>query len=337
MVVMKKNLSNKDMKRIVHEITCKELKEECENVYPITYHEYFNELEDNVKLKISDMIIQNVEGYNQKGNIVIFLDKISKIKGTVTWKIFRLAENTYHEIRHTQQQKYTPYSYEGFLRDIDNFLSAIKKDIYYSNYNSFSYEIGANLYGVQQARKYIQKYFPEEYTEIIEKIKLKEEKYTYDYIMYDASFNINRFIIVLRNNINIVQEYSIKKISPILDIFLNDDLTFKSLKQIMTNDRYKEVDIRIVSAILSSQLFYGNIEIEELSAEELELLDNALKYTNKIYQNQSIKLEEALSKRIIDSRTYYYEQRNILKKLQPLAEKENLLRLQEQKTKKITR
>lgn len=337
MIVMLKKLSNENMKKIVHEIMDKELKKGSEKVYPVTYHEYFNELEDSVKLKVSDKIIHNVEGYNYKGNIVIFLDKISRIRGTFSWKIFLLVENTYHEIRHTIQKKYDPYSYEGFLRDIDNVFSIIKRDEYYLNYNSFSSELGANLYGIQKAKKYIEKHFPEEYPKIIKKIELKEEKYKYDYMMYDTSYNIDRFIIELRNKLDFTRKYPLKKICPILDIFMNSNYTYKKLRQIINNSKFKELDKKIIFSILSCTSFYESIDIEELSQEELQLLHTALKYTYKIYQNQSIQLEEVLSKKIIDNRAYYYNQKNILKKLKLLAEKESLLISQNQKINIINR
>lgn len=330
---MMKNFSNEDMKTMVHEITNAELKGSNEKVYPVTYCEYFNELDESVKLKISDNIIHKVDGYNHRGNIVIFLDKISDIKGMLAWKIFRLAENTYHEVRHSVQKKFDLYSYDGFLSAIDDAINVMNPNTYYSNYSSFSYEIGANLYGVEKAKEYMKKHFPEYYQKIIKKIEEKKEKYKYDYMIYDASFNVDRFINELRKNPDIVKKYSIQKISPVLDIFLNANLSFKNIKQITSNTKFKELDKKIVYAVLSSQLFYENIAIEELSKDELDLLQSALRYTHKIYQNQSIRLEDALNKKIIDKRKYYYDQRTILNKLKPLAEKENLIMLQKEKTK----
>ena len=328
-----KSLNTENMKKIVHEIADKELKGNSEKVYPVTYNEYFNELEDSVKLKISDTIIRNVDGYNHKGNIVVFLDKISEKKSTIAWKIFCLVENTYHEVRHTIQKKFDSYNYDGFLGNIDNVLSILKTDTYYSDYNSFSYELGANLYGVQKAKEYMQTKFPNHYKKISKKIELKEEKYKYDYMMYDASHNVNRLIIELQHVPNIKSKKSVKEISSVLDIFMNSNFTFKRLTEIKSDPRFKSLDKRIIYAILSSPSFYNDIAIEELSKEELELLYKSLNYTHRTYQNQSAYLEYALNKKIINNRTYYYNQRSILNKLKPVAEKENLIKLYQEQNK----
>lgn len=329
---MMKNLSIEEMKKIVYEITDGELKGHKVTVYPVTYNEYLNELSNDIKFKLSDGIIRNIEGYNYKGDIFIFLDKIYKCRDSLIWKIFSLAEITYHEVRHTIQSEFDPYSYNGFLRDIDTILRNITPEYYYSNYNSFSYEVGANIYSIQKAKEYIQKKFPSLYKKDVKKIELQEEKCMYHYMIYDAAENMDRFIKAIRKSSDIANKHSLKELCPVLDIFMNSNWTFKNLNEIINHNKFQELDERIVSAIFSCKSFLESINMEQLSNEEIELIHNALNYTNKIYQNQSKSAEQALNRKIIDKRTYLETQSTILNKVKYIAEKNNLI--MSRKTKK---
>ncbi len=86
-------------------------------------------------------------------DIVIFLNRIDKIEKVDN--IFQLARTCYHEVRHSIQQNFDNYSYEGFLRNID--LLRTNKIYYQVEHDSFSFEIGANLYGISKAKEYIKK------------------------------------------------------------------------------------------------------------------------------------------------------------------------------------
>lgn len=329
---MKKNINIQDLKKPIYEIMKEELAGYNVNVYPVTYYEYFNELSSDIKLKLPETIIRNIDGYNDhKGNIVIFLERIYEYKGSLEWKLFCLLENVYHEARHVTQSEFNSYSYDGFVRDMDSAFRNINEEAYYTDYKNFSYEIGANLYGVKKAKEYLQKKFPSIYKKIEKKIALQEDKYNYNYMMYDASKNVGRFVREIRENPNITNTHSIKELCPVLDIFMNSNLTFKSLNEIMKNTKFKELDIKVISAIISCKSFYESINIENLSKEELDLLNNVLNYTHKIYQNQTLYLENALNKKIIDKKTYYYTQRSILNRLKPLAEKEQSIMLMKEK------
>lgn len=332
-----KNLSIEDRKKIVYEIINGNLKKYNINIYPVTYQEYFNELSEDVKLNLHDRVIYNLHGYTHNENVVIFIDNAKYYSDSLAWGIFHLISSTYHEAKHVIQKKMNSYSYDGFIREVDRAVQIIDKDDYFSNYYSSFCEIEADIYGTQNAKQYMQQKYPVLYKKIHRKIDKQEVKQNYDYIMYDTMYIVNRFIKLIKSNVEFTDKNPIKEVCPALDIFLNENREFKILNEIIENNKFKELDSKIVYSVLSSDSFFESINIEELSNEELEMILNALKYKHKTYQKQSMFVEESLSKKVIDKRIYYYDQRNILNQLKTISEKEKLIMLQIEKKHKIVR
>lgn len=317
-------LSMEDIKRISHEIIEEELGQAGIklNVFPLTFVEYYSSYVFNKKTNlIKKMSLSTLPliagGFNDlKGNTVIFLDRINKIE-KIEHKIFRLAQVCYHEARHSIQQKFDSYSYDGFLRDIDHFL---KTNIDYTlEHDKYSFEIGANLYGVKKAKEYLETRYPALYEKHKDEIEKLEKSYQFDYMTYDASDNIERTIQMLkltdkvRNN-KLIRGKKLKDISPVLEIFLNEDASFKHFSEIIQNDKFKELDKKIVYAVLSSKSFLEQINMNQLSFEELELVNEALQYTSTLYKNQSQLIEQSLSEKNITYLEYLKSQKSLIKK-----------------------
>ena len=111
--------------------------------------------------------------------------------------------------------------------------------------------------------------------------------------MYDASNPVDMFLKCSKIISKIKQATSISKLgfekiekSPALDIFLNEDSSFKNIKEIMNNEKFYEIDKRIIYAFFSSQTFLESIDFDNVEVEELSIVKKALEYTNNIYKNQ---------------------------------------------------
>lgn len=280
-------LSVEKMKEIANSI----IKEELEkngievNILPVTNEEYCDYLISNSNSNFLSKLLTLIYagGYNDKnGNIVVFLDYISKLKN-IDDKIFRLANVCYHEARHSKQLVIDDYSYDKFLRNVDENKKG--KD-YLLNHDKFSFEIGANLYGVRKAKEYLKNNNPELYEKAKDKIEKREKRYMYDYMTYDASYSIEKIIDLFEIRDLFSCGRKLEDISPVFEIFLNKDASFKNINEIVENEKFKTLDKRIVYAFFSSKQFLKQIDIEQLSIEELELVNESLKYTKDLYEMQ---------------------------------------------------
>ena len=301
---MKNKLSYKEMKKIVREIY-EEEKEKYDldvNVCPITIIEYYSSdiFTKTLKITKDPLITATIPffagGYNDTSKeniIVVFLSHIKKIK-KLEKKIFTLAEFCYHELRHQEQKQFDKFSYEGFFGNIDAVLAWDSTLDYLIEHSKYSFEIGAYRYSIQKAKEYLKKNYPELYEQEKEYIEEYEKKYDFYYKTYDAAETIDRLIKALHRKKKYIEknqgtektENYEKNVLPILMIFFNDDLTPKKISDIINNQEFNKLDRKIIYAFLSSKTFLENICYEELNEEELILLEEALKYTNTIYQEQ---------------------------------------------------
>lgn len=312
-----------DMKKISHEIIDGELEQNgiTHDVFPLTFVEYYGDYIFNKKFRLTKMAVYSAipliaGGFNNlEGNIVIFLNRIDKIE-KIENKIFKLAQVCYHEARHSIQQKFDDYSYEGFLRDIDTFLST--KVSYILKHDKYYFEIDANLYGVIKAKEYLKNRYPNLYEKYKDKIEIRENQYRFDYMTYDASDNVERTIQMLKTmntvNFNGSEERKIRNVSPVLEVFLNDDASFKKISEIVQNDKFRKLDKRIIYAFLSSKSFLEQINMDQLSLDELEIINESLHYTSTLYKKQSSKIEQVLRERDITYLEYLKSQKSLIKK-----------------------
>ena len=303
---MGERLDIKKMKEIAHDIIDEESRNNniSVNVFPLTFVEYREGFEQRKgrKFKLCDAL-KYIEsrGYYEgnTSNLYVCLENLGYLLKLDNE--FKLAEACYHEFWHRVQDNFDVYSYDGFLRDIDNCIKKINLSDYMLNHDSYSFEIGANMYAVSKAKEYIQKKYSQLYEELKDYIDRLEQKHTIDYLSYDASDTVERFIQRVKDrkkrDRNVGQKSDngkIKKVEvpPVLDIFLDDNQDFKKVSEIISNGKFKLLDQRIVSAMFSCRTFLDGLDMESLSLEELEVVSNALEYTNNVYKNQVNSLDK---------------------------------------------
>lgn len=263
----------------------------------------------------------HAKGSKQDQNsILIFLHgRIKKVSRT----LYHIINTTYHEIWHEIQTTFEKYSYNGFTYDIDTLLRLQSNNDYLIEHAKYSFEIGAHLYATEKTKEYLQKNYPEIYEQEKEYIEAEIQKNKFYYMTYDLTDNIELMIntlkLFLRKEAKKNTEKddgpdeisNLEEISPIIPIFLNKDLSFKKISEIMSHEKYKELDKRIVYAFLTSKTFLETINLDTLSDEELNLFYEALNYTNTVYLNQ---IQQLRQEKNINLKAFLQQEKNILKK-----------------------
>ena len=316
------------MKKIAHEIIDSEVKKYNMkmDVFPVTFVEYCKDKIFNQKYSLQRKVNLVKEARNNYGfntiysDIFVFLStinshtlkKLGKNNGS---NILQLVVTCFHEARHTAQIRFNKFSYEGFLRDLENTIRAFLPEDYESNHDKYSFEIGANLYGVAEAKKYLQKNYPEIYENNKNTLEWRESFYRYDYLTYDAVNTVDRFFDILKR----------KNVSPLstrimaLRLFFNEDESLRKIEDIIykmnNNPCYVHLDKKVVYVFMSSRYFLQNTNISELSIQELDLLKESLEYTNQVYQNQEKVIEKAYNNKIINKLKFLKNQKSLVEKL----------------------
>ena len=237
-------------------------------------------------------------------------------KGMITKDLFQVIKTCYHEARHSVQQTFDRYSYDRFLYDIEKFYSKTDANRDYTeNHDEYSFEIGANLYGVEMAREYLKKNYPKTYEREKRIIEAIETRYKSDYMLYNPSYTIDRVIPRIRRinpfgDNEIVKYDFIKDTSPVLSIFLNGDGSFKRPSEVLTNEKYQNLDKRIVYAFFSSELFLKELgNIKDLTPEEVSILNKSMDYTNEVCRVQMRYYNDEIN--AMDEPSNYFERQKM--------------------------
>ena len=304
-------------KNMIHEIIDEESKKENldVNVFPVTFIQYFKDcifksnfsLQEKKELAFSCI---NASGMNYKDNIMIFLN------GRIIRKehsLFEILTTVYHELRHSMQTRMSEYGYECFLYSIEDYLrlGTCGTIDYRNNHDVYSYEIGANLYGVGRAKEFLQTRYPEIYAKEEDYIRLCEKKCLFSYYMYDASTVFDIAVPIIRAQMKKGNSNSIIK-------FFNEDGSFKSVECLLDDPWFCDLDDRIVSAVVSSMHFLSELNFEELSSYELEFISEMLDYANNIYDNQNNFLDKKFNDGELNEKTYKFIKSSLLKKIEIL-------------------
>ena len=317
------NLGLDEMKKIAHQIIQSE--EEKYNIkiktFPITFIEYYKDYVFQKKFNLALTPLYAVGFNDLKGNTVIFLNRINKIE-KIEGRLFRLLQVCFHEARHSEQQQFNEYSYEGFFNEIDHYIKIATMGIdYILEHDNYSFEIGANLYGVSRAKEYLKENYPNLYEKDKEEIDTLERRYQYDYLMYDASFTLDRFLSIA-NQLNKIAKLDKKNkvtkeatISPVLDIFFNGPAEVKKVKEIIEHEKFETLDKRIIYAFFSTKTFLDSVDFDKLDEKEFNIIREAIEYTNHVYKNQERITEEAKNNNTISNLQYLKEQKSIIKKI----------------------
>ena len=277
------------MKDIVYDIFDKENIGD-NKIFPITFREYYNNYYYDNKLLL--LINNSINGYNDlDGNIFIFLDRFNKLLNR-DYNFICFLETCYHEIRHSKQLLMNSYSYDKFLIDMDLYVKNIglfNKYKYLFCHNSYSFEIGANIYGIEKAIEYLKDNYCDIYYNNKNYIDKRELYYKFDYYNYDARMVFSNFINVLRRY-NYVNDYL--DISPVISIILNRDYSFKSFHEIYNDIRFNYLDDRLCSLILSNNLYLNEVYNNNCSEDELDILRYYISYGNKLDINRKYMVRE---------------------------------------------
>ena len=266
-------------------------------------------INDLVKLYAKEVSYDIVQQYNiVLGRNTEYLRKVAergngyfnKYDGAMVRGLFQVLKTSYHEIRHSVQLTFNKYSYEKFLRDIEVFF--IKCDLgrdYKYNHDSYSFEIGANLYGTRMAKEYLMNNYPLIYEKDKGIIELIEKRYMDDYLLYNPSYTVDRVLPRIRIACSFSKnDENIKSISPVLSIFLNGDGSFKRPSEVMSNEKYQGLDKRIVYAMFSSLSFLKELKyMNDLSFEEISIVMDAMDYTSELCMIQMNFYDEVVEHR----------------------------------------
>ena len=289
-----KQLTIDDIKKIIKDIEEEERKNFGFNgkIRNLTAVEYYKDSFKNKNLtlvkKISSLTVPlTASGICnfKNSSIVIFVDSYKKII-VPNKKTLNFIETCYHEIRHTIQPSLEDYSFDKFACDIDHLIASFNYNTYNNKHDSFYFEIDANLYGIYKAKEYLINKLPDVYENII--IQKHLEMYCNIYfnalILYDLSNSIEEASFLLKKH-NFSKEEK-DEISPILNIFFNEDNSFKSIKEIINNNNFKNIDPRISSSFFSSKVFLDSIDLNSLDYYELDILREVLESKNNMYMFQ---------------------------------------------------
>lgn len=317
------NLSVKELKKIANDIIDEEAKKNNLKIkaYPVTLIEYYTDFvfKDNFSLqRFNDFSGYpfNSVGFHDEGNIIIFVNKIKRekvVKGNSSLLLLALLSTVYHEIRHNLQEKYDKSSYEDFLVSLERLLRSgkVREFNYEKNHDEFSYEIGADLYGIRRTKEYLINKYPEIYDEVKRNIENIEKYCLINYYMYDASYIYDLVIPIIRDKLrngNYSKNY----------IVLNNDGSFSSVREMFDNSQFNDLDIRIRAAIMSSRTYLKELDYGELSYDELEYLNEMVNYTNTIYDNQLNYLEKIAGKGVISDNEILSKKQGVIKRKKEL-------------------
>ena len=289
------------LKKISLEVLEEEWKKEKVegNFYPITITEYYKKILSSKKLTKLEKIFSLITPlscpafYTEKNQeIIVFISYFSQYKIKEN-QLFNLIFACFHEFRHLyQNQKWKKNSLTGYLHIIEQKIRLIDtENDYLFNHDLYSFEIGANLYGISKAKKYIQKNYPNKYQKIKLSIEEQEKKYIINYFTYDAIDTINRYILLERKN-NKAKIKNKNSLDSISKIFLNDDYSCKKIKDIIENKAFSSLEKELVYSFITTEEFLKSISLDDLTTEETTLLTNALIYALVLYQNQKITLQK---------------------------------------------
>lgn len=331
-------LTKEYFKSIISEIFESEEKEHNIkiNSCPVTFVEYFEKAfpRKNFSLKKLNNFLYTSQclGLNcQNGDIYIFPSNIEKLN-PIEFRLFYLAKVCFHESRHTIQLNFDDYSYDKFLSNMEYSIMQSKISDYRLRHDSYSIEIGANLYGTRKAREYFKNKFPDKYEKVKKQIDKLESKYYFDYFTYDAIDTFEKYITIQNDFMKKSTKFISKKIEnfdkntkfvfkfpskdyPVLGIFLGDNYKFKNIKDIVQNEKFKTLDKRIIYTCFSSKTFLNQLNINELSLEEKELIKEALEYTRSLYKNQMLFIKQKKENKEILLIDYLSYQKELLLKL----------------------
>ena len=345
---MKNNyLDIQDLRKIIYQTIEQELQKnhlECD-ILPVTTLEFLKMILFSKDYDWFEKIFYFTFPFNSNGfchsshqEIVIFLNRFMQIKDA-NLCLFDLLFVCYHEMRHLYQDYTFPIdTLEGYLKYIEyNIRIFDLNDDYNNNHDKYSSEIGANLYGIHKAKEAFLKKYPDQFDKIKDIYNNLENKFIVDYFSYDPMDTINRYVLMMQLRYKETQsifsrDKSFNLPNSVTEIFLRDDYTCKSLIEVIQHPNFSFIEKKLIYSFITSDVFLKSISLEELSAEERILFNEAISYAKTFYQNQKNTL--------IKYNSYnYYQNYNMKRKLKSfdnfISGKENTFRCEVNQQKHI--
>lgn len=274
-----------DIKKLINQITTYVSIEtnRTYQVYPLTIKEFYQNEENypfshNIKRKYT----HNYNGFNDKKGISTILIDENDLTKPIPEIMMKYAQITFHELRHTMQLYKDEDSYETFFIKLDKIIQYHNYTEYKLEYNNFSYEIDANLYGIIKAEKYLQAHYPTIYeayqtTNYKNKINKKKADTIHKLLTYDHISRVDKVMNALQNGYISYPQIQYNLPRP-MHIFLDENGNYKPLNTIIDNPALSKLDTRITYTILSSRLFLETVDFENLTIPERKILLKSLRY-----------------------------------------------------------
>lgn len=281
----------------------------------------------DIYVNVNSQNDKNCLGYFLNNRIEIYVDNflylcnfkermLYKVTQHISQEVFiELLKTTYHECFHALVNMMP----SGYISQLDWFIIETEKNIqkmdydyYIKNHHLFYKEAVADLYGANKTVEFLKENYPDIYLNSKNKL-------------YDTLKDVKKRIIFYDFN-HVYQKHYKDQLHE------GDSYEFRGIKDIY--DMYKDCDERIVYSILTLDLFLEKLCINDLSSEEIEIMEGAIEYA---YNKELLKKDYIDNNFVIDDlnkedATYYEDNVDKLKyfdeinRILKITKKVNILR-----------
>ena len=185
---------------------------------------------------------------------------------------------------------------DKFKETLEIFIKTSESNLYYHYHDNFYFEITADLYSLEKTEEYLKKY-PNIYNKLKNKLEYEKLLSIINYTNYDIQLFFNYlFKMIIKNEKKLYKEKEMLiEILELIDILCNKEYKFKTINELSQNENWTQFEEELQNIILSSKCYLDNINISNLSQEELKVLLKALKYSyltelNRYNKNKEIKV-----------------------------------------------
>lgn len=213
---------------------------------------------------------------SEKNAIVIFLGRCIIMQELgISHQLYLSLRTTYHEYFHYIQFNSDQHdNYHKAIYEIESIIAANKPIKYFNNHKSFLFEIEADKYGIQKAENHLQQNEEQckgSYEDDKAFINWEKSRNDFNYNNYDLNFLLNILHIIVRKNPSFIKE-------SFLETIYKNDGSFKKIADILQNPLFLALDERIQYHLIGNDTFLHNTDLTDISDEELNFINKALKY-----------------------------------------------------------
>lgn len=300
MEIKSTNLSNEEIKKIVHSIVKDEsLKYGVDiNVEIISKHNFFKKnftktpfsLTKNVLAFYSKGLYFSSTENNKNYILVFFNENNFFFQQNKEHQLSELIRTTYHEIRHFLQHNIPSIfnNFEAFIFAYENsYILDIGEDDYNANHDYFYIEIDAQLYAIKNVLNYLK-----DYPNLYEKNSKYLLNLLKDFEIQKNNFNFNYIFKKICKDLKNRPGFYSYDSSLFLQFFWNKDGSFKTVDEIINSPFYTLIGDETVFSVFSSEAYLKNIHHQIRSVDDDETLYKALNfyYENILHRKKINKL-----------------------------------------------